>query len=369
MSDDAPLLSVEQVSKSYAEGTAAAVENLSIDVREGEFFTLLGPSGCGKSTTLRLIAGLEAPDNGRIRLAQTLLFDAANGVNVQSHKRDIAMVFQSYAIWPHMSVFENVLFPLESLGKFDRAERIARARSALEQVGLAQFETRSSTLLSGGQQQRVALARAIVRQARLVLLDEPLSNLDAGLREQMRDELFALQKQLGATVVYVTHDQDEAMHLSDRVALMRGGHLVDLGPPRRLYLEPRTAFGAKFLGRTQLHRARIENASRDVAIVRTSFGELLVEDSSAQAGSDMLLMVRPEHVEIAPSASSKPPANSFDAHIVSVRFSGRTVLYEAAVGDQSLEAVATSSRMYEQGDKVRLHLPSTRCRLLPLEET
>ncbi len=365
---EAALLSVERVAKRYAEGSAAAVEDMTIDVREGEFFTLLGPSGCGKSTTLRLVAGLESPDAGRIRLAQTVLFDAAKGVNVQSHKRDIAMVFQSYAIWPHMSVLENVLFPLESLGRYGRAERIALARAALDRVGLAQFEHRSSTLLSGGQQQRVALARAIVRQARLVLLDEPLSNLDTALRDQMRDELFVLQKQLGATVVYVTHDQDEAMQLSDRIALMRSGKLVDLGDPRRLYLEPRSAFGAKFLGRTHLHRAKVREVSGTGSVVQTTFGDLMIDGVRASAGIDMLLMIRPEHVEVEPQSSTRPSANSFEARIVSMRFSGRTVLYEAAIGGERLEALTTSSRMFEQGDVVRLHLPSSRCRLLPLED-
>jgi len=230
-------------------GTVAALQGISLEVAAGEFFTLLGPSGCGKTTVLRSIAGLETPTGGAIRIAGDTVFSAEQGINVPPNRRDISMVFQSYAIWPHMTVGANVAFPLEGT-RLSRAERNAEVQRALDLVGLGGHAERPAPLLSGGQQQRVALARAFVKNAKLLLLDEPLSNLDAKLREQMRDELRDLQKRVGTTTVYVTHDQDEALAMSDRIAMMRDGRVVEIGSPEDLYLRPRKRFTAEFLGRT-----------------------------------------------------------------------------------------------------------------------
>jgi iron(III) transport system ATP-binding protein len=226
-----------------------AVDGIDLDVAEGELVTLLGPSGCGKTSTLRLIAGLEKPDSGEIVIGGDVVASPAQGVVLGAHRRPIGIVFQSYAIWPHMTVLENVMFPLRvQRGHGRKAELRERAMTALDGVGLADFADRPAPALSGGQQQRVALARALVRQPTVLLLDEPLSNLDAGLRDRMRDEIRAVQQRLGITTVFVTHDQDEALAVSDRVVVMNGGQIVEQGLPQEIYTWPRSEFTARFLG-------------------------------------------------------------------------------------------------------------------------
>jgi iron(III) transport system ATP-binding protein len=223
------------------------------DVAKGDFFTLLGPSGCGKSTTLQCIAGLESPDEGEIEMDGELVLCTRRKLLVPANRRNIGMIFQSYAIWPHMTVFDNVAFPLvhgqHQVRGIDVKRRVMRA---LDMVQLADYAERPSPHLSGGQQQRVALARALVHEPRLLLLDEPLSNLDAKLRDAMRVELRLLVKALGITTVFVTHDQLEAMSMSDQIALMRSGKVVQLGPPREVYLRPNSAFTADFMGRSNM---------------------------------------------------------------------------------------------------------------------
>src|SRR4249919_1167072 len=230
-------------------GAVNAVDGVSFTIERGEFFTLLGPSGCGKSTTLRLVAGLEEPDNGEIFISGKPVAVAARGIFLPPEKRQLGMVFQSYAIWPHLSVFENIAFPLRVRKESGDAVR-QRVLQALDVVGLAGLAERGATQLSGGQQQRVALARALVYEPAILLLDEPLSNLDAKLREQMRVEIRALQKKLGLTILYVTHDQAEAMTLSDRIAVVNRGRFEQVGAPEEVYEKPATPFVAEFLGRT-----------------------------------------------------------------------------------------------------------------------
>src|SRR5215471_19765246 len=226
-----------------------AVDGISFSVDRGEIFTLLGPSGCGKTTTLRLVAGLEEPDDGEILIEGASVAAPREGIFLAAEKRRLGMVFQSYAIWPHLSVFENVAFPLRVRREsFDVVQQ--RVRQALETVGLAGLADRGATQLSGGQQQRVALARALVYEPAILLLDEPLSNLDAKLREQMRFEIRELQKKLELTVLYVTHDQHEAMTLSDRIAVVHRGRFDQVGTPTEVYETPSTSFAAEFLGRT-----------------------------------------------------------------------------------------------------------------------
>src|SRR5262245_48094247 len=229
-----------------------AIDEVNFTVEQGEFFTLLGPSGCGKSTTLRCVAGLERPQNGKINLRGKTVFDSANRTHVDPNHRNIGMVFQSYAIWPHLNVFDNVAFPLRASGQ--RSTKIISAKVAwsLELVGLNRFAERPATQLSGGQQQRVALARALVREPDLLLLDEPLSNLDAKLREHMRSELKRLQRELGITTLYVTHDQLESIQMSDRVAVMNAGQILQIGKPNDVYERPTSQFVADFMGSTNL---------------------------------------------------------------------------------------------------------------------
>jgi ABC-type Fe3+/spermidine/putrescine transport system ATPase subunit len=257
-----------------AYGTTTAVADVSFAVAAGEHVTLLGPSGCGKTTTLRAIAGLEQPRAGRIALDGRYVYDAASGVNLPPEQRNLSMVFQSYAIWPHMSVFDNVAFPLRVRGLARSAARPA-VEKALALVDLAGFGERPATRLSGGQQQRVALARALVFASKVVLLDEPLSNLDAQLRLQMRSELADLRRRLGFTAIYVTHDREEAFSLSDTIAVMRGGRIEQQGKPAELHATPRTRFIATFLGVRNIIAALVGGSQGHWVEARLEDGTLL----------------------------------------------------------------------------------------------
>src|SRR5215469_12603774 len=246
---------LEKVSRNF--GEIAAVSGIDLRVNEGEFVTLLGPSGCGKTTTLRMVAGLEQNTGGRISIDNEVVSDAASRVFVPSERRRLGMVFQSYAIWPHMTVFENVAYPLRVRRVKERETRQAVER-ALAMVGLAGLADRPAPNLSGGQQQRVALARSLVFEPQILLLDEPFSNLDARLRAQMRAELKMLQRRLAVTVVLVTHDQVEALSVSDRIAVMRQGRLEQLGTPQQLYREPASVPVRDFVGRTIVLKGLVE---------------------------------------------------------------------------------------------------------------
>src|SRR5438874_2962324 len=260
------MLAVEHLTKIFENSTdqiAGGVRDASFALEPGTFFTLLGPSGCGKTTTLRCIAGLETPDDGVIAVATRTLYDARARINVPVEQRAVGMVFQSYAIWPHMTVAENVAFPFTVARnrRYSRAEIEEGVRRALAIVDLDGFQERPSTRLSGGQQQRVALARAIVHEPRLLLLDEPLSNLDAQLRDEMRGELKRLQSKIGITTVYVTHDQSEALALSDQIAVMDRGRISQIGSPQDIYFRPANPFVARFVGATNLLSGRLVAAS------------------------------------------------------------------------------------------------------------
>jgi len=299
-----------------------ALDNIGFDIENHSFFTLLGPSGCGKSTILRCVAGLETPDGGDIDLGDDCVFSSSRGINVPPHRRRIGMVFQSYAIWPHMTVFQNVAFPLE-VQRQDNVRK--RTMAALETTGLAALADRYASRLSGGQQQRVAFARAIVSEPSVLLLDEPLSNLDAALREQMCAELRRLHDRLGLTTLFVTHDQGEALSMSDRIAVMRDGRFVETGTPEDLWSRPRTAFTAQFLGGANVFPGEAQ-PDGDGAIVRTAFGPLHTSQAASGAVS---VFVRPENVALANDALAP---NRFDATIVSQRFHGEVRDLELQVG-------------------------------------
>jgi iron(III) transport system ATP-binding protein len=275
---------------------ANAVDGIDLEVGEGTLTTLLGPSGCGKTTTLRLIAGLERADAGTIEIGGQVVSDPARGIYVGAHRRPIGIVFQSYAIWPHMTVIENVMFPLRvSRPRPRKAEAKRKALEALDQVGLADFADRPAPALSGGQQQRVALARALIREPKVLLLDEPLSNLDKGLRGRMRDEIRAVQQRLGITTVFVTHDQDEALAVSDDVVVMNGGHIVERGIPHAIYTYPRDMFTATFLGVSNSLTGIVESVGPDGATV--SFGKrsmLCRQCETVEAGQEVSVFMRPE---------------------------------------------------------------------------
>ena len=364
------MLEVDRLQKRYERGNAQAfaVQQVSFTVQPGEFFTLLGPSGCGKTTTLRSIAGLETPDAGEILIGGQTVFSSSRAVVVPVNERDIAMVFQSYAIWPHMTVGQNVAFPLEALGVRGSESR-RRVERALEMVGLASYRDRPAPMLSGGQQQRVALARAIVKEARVLLLDEPLSNLDAKLREQMRVELRDLQRRIGTTAVYVTHDQEEAMSLSDRVAVMNEGRVVELAPPRTLYLRPQTAFTARFVGQADLIDCKLISRDGAMAVVDCSLGRLRAQGLPAELGGPLSLLIRPEHIDIAAPADKHDidaihAANYIDGAIDRVIFSGRIIEYLVRAGDQTIRVQGTSREIWEVGARVRLSMPAEHCVLV-----
>jgi len=341
--------------------TVPALQGISLEVAAGEFFTLLGPSGCGKTTALRSIAGLETPTGGGIRIAGKVVFSADQGLNVPPNRRDIAMVFQSYAIWPHMTVGANVAFPLETM-PLSRAERRERVRRALELVGLAGHADRPAPLLSGGQQQRVALARALVKNAQLLLLDEPLSNLDAKLREQMRDELRDLQRRVGTTTIYVTHDQDEALAMSDRIALMRDGKIVETGSPEDLYLRPRKRFTAEFLGRTVILSGTPKASRANGHALETSIGLVVAAVGADLAARARSVMFRPEHILLRDDGTAGE--NAWPGIVMARRFAGRLVDYTVMVNDTAIPVQTTSATMPPVGANVTVSIPSERCVLL-----
>jgi len=299
------MLDVQNLIKQFkVRGAAAvpAVDDVSFTIEQGEFFTLLGPSGCGKTTTLRCVAGLERPQSGKIHLRGRAVFDARDRVFVVPNQRNIGMVFQSYAIWPHLAVFNNVAFPLKAAGQRNVKSTRDKVARALNLVGLSGFEERPATQLSGGQQQRVALARALVKEPDLLLLDEPLSNLDTKLRERMRSELKRLQRELGITTLYVTHDQMEGILLSDRIAVMNGGRILQLGKPDDVYERPDNQFVADFMGSTNLVRGilRKEVGAAALEVVETDLGPLLCSFAARLAsGSRVVISVRPENIKIA----------------------------------------------------------------------
>ena len=298
--DNTPAVRVHELTKCYDH--VVAVNHVSFEVAEGEFLTLLGPSGCGKTTTMRSIAGLEKIDGGEIYLGQRLVSSAMSGEHVVPEKRGVGMVFQSYAIWPHMTVYENVAYPLR-FRRIDITETRQRVRDVLQLVRMEGFEDRMATRLSGGQQQRVALARAIVMQPLVLLLDEPLSNLDAKLRGQMRTELKHLQQQTTLTTIYVTHDQSEAMALSDRVIVMNNGVVEQVGSPADVYEAPRSEFVADFVGATNfIHGEIVETEpSQNVAYLSTGSERLVCAvngDRCPAVGDRAMLTIRPEKIAV-----------------------------------------------------------------------
>ena len=341
-----------------------AIDEVSFDVAPGEFFTLLGPSGCGKTTTLRCVAGLERPLGGKILLRGRAVFDAGNRVFVVPNQRNIGMVFQSYAIWPHLTVFNNVAFPLKSAGQRNFKILRDKVERALDLVGLGGFEDRPATQLSGGQQQRVALARALVKEPDLLLLDEPLSNLDTKLRERMRSELKRLQRELGITTLYVTHDQIESILLSDRIAVMNGGRILQLGRPGEIYDRPTSEFVADFMGATNLLSGTVRREVRAAAVelVDTDIGPILCTFSERMAcGSRVVISVRPENIKLA-RASRPEESNSIDGRIKERSYYMGLVEYTIDVRGHDLKVRSAADGAEINGDSaVCLKLAPEKC--------
>jgi iron(III) transport system ATP-binding protein len=346
-------------------GAVAAVRGVTFTVGAGEHLTLLGPSGCGKTTTLRAIAGLEKPTSGEIRISGVPVFSSSPSVNIPAERRGLSMVFQSYAIWPHMSVFDNVAYGLR-VRKRPEAEVAARVREALDLVQLGELGTRSASKLSGGQQQRVALARAFVFSPSVLLFDEPLSNLDAKLRAEMRVELKELQRRLDITSVYVTHDLEEALAISDRIIVMRDGVIEQVGTPGEIYDRPRNTFVADFVGSANLIRGRRRaDLERDGLVVIETGGGAVVHGTGAArpTGGEALMAVRTVRLRLE-RARPATPVNVWPARIRQRVFQGDFTQYHVDWdGRMLIVRLATSDPMAE-GDEVFVSADPRHCVLL-----
>ena len=349
--------------------TVYAINDVSFEVAAGEIVTLLGPSGCGKTTTLRCIAGLERPLEGRITIGDQVMVDCAAGSFVPPHRRNLGMVFQSYAIWPHMSVFENVAYALEGR-RLGKAEIKAQAMRALETVQMAHLADRPAPRLSGGQQQRVAIARALAGRPQALLFDEPLSNLDAKLRGEMRKELRRLQRQIGLTSVYVTHDQAEALAISDWVVVMKEGRIIERGTPTQIYRAPRHVFTAQFLGTTNLVPGKVEDravANGHVGVA-TSLGRFVgIDPSNAlKAGAQVQISIRPEDLVAEGAApASAAPLNHFDGTVEFAIFAGSVIEAEVRCGDTKIQCFLGRNADSTPGAAVSLAFPAEACLVLP----
>jgi ABC-type Fe3+/spermidine/putrescine transport system ATPase subunit len=349
--------------KTYSGSTKPAVQNLSLDVYDGEILTLLGPSGCGKTTTLRMVAGLEAPDAGDIFFGDQAVVMSSRRLNLPPNKRNVGMVFQSYAIWPHMTVAENVAFPLKAR-RFPKREINDRVQRALDLVDLSGFEDRPGPLLSGGQQQRVAFARALVTEPRVLLLDEPFSNLDAKLREQMRISVKLLQKRLSIAMLFVTHDQIEALSLSNRVALMNAGVVQQQGHPRLLYEEPVNEFVRDFVGRTLLFKGKVQtcNSSGQMAIAITGARDCVVfgrsyNPDSVKTDQSVFIGVRPEDVEIHSARGAQAPSGMIGGTAQTALFIGERIEYQVTVDGQGTMLIyGERHKPIDEGSNVWLKL-------------
>ena len=346
-------------------GQVAAINDVSLEIQPGTLVTLLGPSGCGKTTTLRCIAGLEKPHEGTIQIGNETVFSSAQGIALPAYRRRIGMVFQSYAIWPHMTVAENVAFPLDGTG-LKKEEVNRRVENALDLVGLAEYAKRPAPQLSGGQQQRVALARALVAEPEVLLLDEPLCNLDAKLRVSMRSEIRALQQRLGITTVYVTHDQQEALAISDLVVVMSKGRIVEMGTPAELYERPKARFTAEFIGTANV--LPVDGALRVVGPghwqATSPVGSIDVMNNAAEhSPSTPLVMIRPEHVQVSATAFAEP-GNAWPAKLQSVTYLGNFTECILNLAGHEVTAQMPGIAALKVGQDVMLRLPAEKCAIV-----
>ncbi|MGO1174140.1 MAG: ABC transporter ATP-binding protein [Actinomycetaceae bacterium] len=345
-----------------------AVKDVTLGVEDGTALVLLGPSGCGKTSTMRTIAGLETPSGGTISIGGKAMFDADRRTNVPPNKRNVGMVFQSYAVWPHRTVRENVEFPLR-IRRTDGAERKRRVDEILELSGLTDYAERGASRLSGGQMQRVALARSLAMNPSVLLLDEPLSNLDALLRESLRNELRRIQQESGITSVYVTHDQTEALALADQIAMMRAGRVVQVGAPRDIFEEPADKEVARFMGFENIFRladaeTSVQVAGRYVVPHSDQVSSAVDVDQGAETVAHEYLCVRAEHVRV--ELAGAGATGDVEAEVAVVTYQGRGVEYDCVVdGGTTIRAkVAGAGAPHSRGDRVVLTVDPTACRVL-----
>lgn len=366
------MVRIGALEKYFGEGAERVhvLKGVTLEIPEGSLYTFLGPSGCGKTTTLRCVAGLERPDSGHIDIDDKTVYRAPGGAYVPPNHRPIGMVFQSYAIWPHMTVAQNVGYPL-SIHRRPRAEIRSRVKDVLKIVGLDGLEDRPAPKLSGGQQQRVAFARALINEPKVMLLDEPLSNLDAKLREQMRFEIKALQRRVGITTIYVTHDQSEALAISDQIAVMHGGRLIEVGQPHQLYSRPKRKFTATFLGLTNLIEGKVAAVGQnsELSHLETSLGNMTFFPAvPLEQGARAAISIRPENVAV---HKQRPDSaeNVVEGTVHDAVFMGEAYHCQVAVGDQLIRVHSHPMNAVPLGEKVYLVLDPKSCNGLPAEDT
>lgn len=353
------MLKIKSLVKQF--GASRAVDSMSLEIREGELVTFLGPSGCGKSTTLRCIAGLESPTDGEIWIDDKVVSAPKRGIDVPPEKRQLGMVFQSYALWPHMTVLENVAYPLKAQ-KRAPAEVDSRARAALDLVGLTKYGSAKPGNMSGGQQQRVALARALASECRVLLFDEPLSNLDVRLRESMRTEIRDIQQRLGITSIYVTHDQAEALAISDRIVVMNQGRIEQVGGPREIYEQPATPFVATFLGSVNLIPVLSQSFDGDFSTYRMPSGAWVRVSSERRNAivASPQLGLRAELLRLTRSAEAAE-ANAWPAVVRRAVFLGDSSEYTLDMSGQEIKARVPAYVRFRAGDSVFVSIAPQDC--------
>jgi iron(III) transport system ATP-binding protein len=349
----------------YSDGkTIKALDDVNLTIPSNKIFTLLGPSGSGKTTLLRCIVGLETPDTGEISIGDDVVWSKDKNISVPPEKRGLGMVFQTYAIWPHMNVFDNVAYPLQvrNLPKDEIRERVAETLRFVQMEG---FERRPATKLSGGQQQRVALARALVAAPKVILFDEPLSNLDAKLREETRKELRAFLGKLQITAIYVTHDRVEALALSDSIAVMRAGQIVEIGTPQKIYFDADHRFVADFIGRANLIKATVIAEEGGCSVVDSGLGRIVCQHRDIPVGSEATLCIRPEFIRIV-KGEAPAGSNVVSGRIESLVFVGEAYEVEIGVGEEHLLARIDPDAHLIEGDSVSFTLHPAHCLLVAI---
>ncbi|GAB6112630.1 ABC transporter ATP-binding protein [Desulfomicrobium salsuginis] len=355
---------IQGVSKHYfSEGkTIKALDNVDVTIPSNQIFTLLGPSGCGKTTLLRCIVGLESPDSGEISIGDEIVWSKDKGIYVPTERRGLGMVFQTYAIWPHMNVFDNVAYPLQTRGTPRDVIR-QKVEKTLKFVQLEGFEKRPATKLSGGQQQRVALARALVAEPKVILFDEPLSNLDAKLREETRKELRTFLTELSITAVYVTHDRIEALALSDSIAVMRAGRIIEQGSPQKIYFDSDHRFVADFIGRANLIPAKVASQQDGSTVVESPLGAITCQQRDFAVGSEVTLCIRPEFIRVVPG-EGEGGANTVRGKVDSLVFIGEAFEMEVVAGGERLLAKVDADTRIQEGDAMHFTLDPAHCMLV-----
>jgi iron(III) transport system ATP-binding protein len=349
-------------------GDIVAVDGITMDFEKGTLTTLLGPSGCGKTTTLRCIAGLERPDRGEVSIGGSTVF--SQDTNLPPEKRMVGIVFQSYAIWPHMTVFDNIAFPLK-IRHASKQETDQKVKKIMDLVRLTGLGERPATQVSGGQQQRIALARALVFDPEVLLLDEPLSNLDTSLRDIVRLEVREIQRSLGITTIYVTHDQTEALSISDKVVVLQTGRVMAVGPPKEIYSRPTNDFVASFVGKSNLVRGKFERMDGPLAVVSTALGDVscgILESSEVKQGDQVLVSIKPENVLIAADVQGAG-MNSFRGEVELTSYLGAFSEVHVSLGEkgekQTIRALQNSeSAEFADGQRISVTLPAQYCLVL-----